>query len=681
MRPEILNPLFVSVRSFRGIGPKLFEWIRRLCGEQVIDVLWHLPASVHERQILKEEPITPVLATLKMTVTAHKIPKTRRQPCVVFGNSDFGEVQLVFFHYHASFLTDKLSIGQTVWVSGGMVKEDGFIKILHPDYIEREVDKIPVYEAVYPLKAGANGKVVRKLIDQIIPTLPDLPEEIEDGVVQKYQWPTWIEAVQCVHHPHRQEDLSPQNLARQRLAFDELLANQVALHLVRQHSKRQNGKQLPFQGKLVPLLPFSLTNAQKKCVQEIQDDLASAERMTRLLQGDVGSGKTVVALLAALQAVENKTQAVFLAPTDILARQHFSKIQELCSCLNVRVELLTAREKGKKREQILHDLKIGKIDILIGTHAVLEENVVFHNLGLAIIDEQHRFGVKQRVALAEKEKGVNVLVMTATPIPRTLALTAYGDMDISILDEKPKGRQPVDTRVMSLSQVDLLIERLKKNPTQVYWVCPLVEESERSDLMAAQKRYEALSQVFGGQVGLIHGKMKSEEKDAAMADFISGRTQILVSTTVIEVGVDVPSAGLMVVEHAERFGLATLHQLRGRVGRGQEKAVCILLHGRLSETARERLSVLRQTDDGFKIAEADLKLRGAGEVLGIRQSGAPLFKLADINEHAFLLMLANQEAQKILDKDPELKTSRGQALKNMLYLFKKDKEIHLLKAG
>ena len=459
------------------------------------------------------------------------------------------------------------------------------------------------------------------------------------------------------------------------------MANQVALHLVRRYNKKQSGKVLPQQDKLKLQLPFELTKAQQKCLKEIRDDLASKDRMTRLLQGDVGSGKTIVALLAALQAVENKTQAAFLAPTDILARQHFDKIQALCAPLKVKVELLTAREKGKKRDQILTDLKTGKIEIIIGTHALLEDNVVFHDLGLAIIDEQHRFGVKQRVALAEKEKGVNVLVMTATPIPRTLALTAYGDMDVSILNEKPAGRQPIDTRVMPLGQIDPLVERLKNNPTQVYWVCPLVEESEESDLMAAEKRYAALCQVFGNEVGLVHGKMKAAEKDAAMADFISGKTRILVSTTVIEVGVDVPSAGLMVVEHAERFGLATLHQLRGRVGRGQEKAVCILLHGRLSETARERLAVLRESDDGFKIAEADLKLRGAGEVLGIRQSGVPLFKLADVAEHAHLLMRANEEAQKILNEDPDLQTNRGQALKNMLYLFKKDKEIHLLKAG
>ena len=681
MRPDILNPMFASVSSFRGIGPKLGTWIGHLCGEQVVDVLWHLPTGVNKRPIIKQEPIEPTLATIQITITEHKIPKTRRLPCIVFAESGLGEVQLVFFNYHASFLSDKLAIGETIWVSGQMVKEGNTIKIVHPDYIEREREKIPTYETIYPLKAGANGKVIRKLVEQILPTLPNLPEEIDEKMLHDNHWPSWREAIQYVHHPKTLDDLSPLSPARRRLAFDELLTNQVALHLVRRYNKKQSGKMLPLQNKLHLNLPFELTKAQQKCLKEIQTDLASSDRMTRLLQGDVGSGKTIVALLAALQAIENKTQVAFLAPTDILAHQHFDKIKALCEPLKIKVELLTAREKGKKRDQILTDLKTGKIDIIIGTHALLEEGVVFHGLGLAIIDEQHRCGVRQRLALAEKEKGVNVLVMTATPIPRTLALTAYGDMDVSLLNEKPAGRQPIDTRVIPLSQIATLVDRLKENPTQVYWVCPLVEESEESDLMAAEKRYATLCQVFGDKVGLVHVKMKAAEKDAAMADFISGKTKILVSTTVIEVGVDVPAAGLMVVEHAERFGLATLHQLRGRVGRGQEKAVCILLHGRLSDTAHERLSVLRESDDGFKIAEADLKLRGAGEVLGIRQSGVPLFKLADMTAHADLLMLANEEAQKILNEDPDLKTKRGQALKNMLYLFKKDKEIHLLKAG
>ena len=681
MRPEILNPLFASVGSFRGIGPKLLSWLQHLCGGRVVDVLWHLPSGVNYRPKLMHIPVEPTLATLQINITAHKIPHNRKQPCIIYGESSLGEVQLVFFNYHASFLSQKLDVGQSVWVSGTFVKEGPFIKALHPDYIEADCHKIPDYEAIYPLKAGANGKVIRKLIEQIIPTLPDLPEEIAPDFMADNNWPSWQEAMKKVHAPKLLSDTVPQCVTRQRLVFDELLANQVALHLVRCHSKKQKGYALYFKNELKLNLPFKLTKAQEKCLKEIRLDLASEDRMVRLLQGDVGSGKTIVALMAALQAVENKTQVAFLAPTDILARQHFDKIKKLCAPLHLHVVLLTAREKGKIREQILSDLACGKIDILIGTHALLEENVVFNKLALAIIDEQHRFGVKQRLLLAEKEKGINVLVMTATPIPRTLALTVYGDMDVSLLDEKPLGRQSIDTRVVPLSQVKKLIDRLATVTGQVYWVCPLVKESEDSDLMAVEKRYEMLKQIFKNQVGLIHGKMKGPEKEKAMADFVSGKTKILVSTTVIEVGVDVPAAGIMIVEHAERFGLATLHQLRGRVGRGQEKASCILLYDRLSDIAKKRLEVLRQTDDGFKIAEADLKLRGAGEVLGVRQSGMQVLHLGDIADYTDLLFAADKMARQILDEDPNLETKHGQALKNMLYLFEKDKEIHLLKAG
>lgn len=681
MRPAILNPLFAGVSTFRGIGPKLSQWIQSLCGDRVIDILSHLPTGLNMRPILTAFPTQPTLATLKITVTNHKIPRVKRQPFVIDATSDIGDVQIVFFHYHAASLAKKLAIGETLWISGHFIPDEGTLKITHPDYIETEADKIPKIETVYPLKAGANGKVIRKLIAQILPTLPELPEEIDEQTLNNHNWPSWRNAVLSVHTPKQLDDLSPNSPARERLAFDELFTNQVALHLIRQHNKKQQGYALPAQNKIHLDLPFSLTKAQQRCLDDIRKDLESSQKMTRLLQGDVGSGKTIVALLAALQAVENRAQVALLAPTDILARQHFEKIRALCARANVQVSILTAHEKGSQRTQILADLKSGEIGIIIGTHALLEENVIFNKLGLAVIDEQHRFGVKQRLALGNKEPQSNVLVMSATPIPRTLALTAYGDMDISILDEKPAGRQEIETRVLSLSKITDLMAHLKDVCGQVYWVCPLVEESEKSDLMAAEKRYQDLQKIFGDKVGLIHGQMKPQEKEAAMDAFVNGRTKILVSTTVIEVGVDVPSAGIMIVEHAERFGLATLHQLRGRVGRGQEKAACVLLHGRLSATAKERLTILRNSNDGFKIAEADLKLRGAGEVLGIRQSGLPAFHFADIVEHADLLQLANKQAITFLTSDPDLQTKRGQALKNMLYLFGKDKEIHFLKAG
>ena len=681
MRPEVLNPLFASVENLKGIGPKLSQWIQKLCGSRIIDLLWHYPVAINQRLILNEVPSMPTLGTIKINITEHQLPRSSRQPYLVFATSELGEVQLVFFHHHSSFLSKKLAIGSSVWVSGQIIPENHTLKIIHPDYIEETPDKIPQIEAVYPMNAGISGKIIHKLIAQILPILPNLPEEINPDLIQQKNWPTWQQAICKLHTPTTINDVNPQSATHQRLAFDELFATQVALHLIRRYHKHQTGLALPLKNNLSLELPFNLTNAQERCLKEIRDDLASSSRMIRLLQGDVGSGKTIVALLGALQAIENKTQVAFLAPTDILARQHFATIQNFCKHLSIHIELLTAREKGKKRQQILDDLGTGKIQLIIGTHALLQENVNFQKLGLAIIDEQHRFGVKQRLILADKQVGTNVLVMTATPIPRTLTLTAYGDMDISVLDEKPAGRQPIDTRVLPLSQISILLQHLKNIDTQVYWVCPLVEESEKSDLMAAQKRFEELKKYFGENVGLIHGKMKAEEKEKAMSQFISKKTRILVSTTVIEVGVDVPSAGIMIVEHAERFGLATLHQLRGRVGRGQEKANCILLHGRLSPIAKERLSVLRNSQNGFEIAEADLRLRGAGELLGIRQSGLPLFHFADPLEHADLLALANREATLFLQNDPELQTNRGQALKNMLYLFGKDETIQLLKAG
>ena len=681
MRPKLLAPLFVPVENFNGIGPKLSSWIKNLCGPYALDVLWHMPTGINHRPLLKTKPILPQLGTLFLEITAHKVPRSRKLPCVISGTSTLGIVEIVFFHYHPSLLAKKLAIGKKVWISGKFSYEQDTIKVSHPDYIEDDLSKIPQNEVIYPLKAGANGKVIRKIIEQIIPILPNLPEEIDPIILKQHGWPSWQQAVKIMHSPQTQEDLALQQLARQRLAFDELLSNQIALHLTRRHNHQKPGQSLPFKNQINLNLPFDLTSAQKKCLQEIRNDLASNECMIRLLQGDVGSGKTVVALLAALQAIENNTQTAFLAPTDILARQHFEKIKNLCQTLPIEIQLLTSHEKGKKRQEILSDLTQGRIDLLIGTHAILEQNVTFKKLSFAIIDEQHRFGVKQRLSLANKEQGTNLLFMTATPIPRTLALTAYGDMDISVLNEKPKGRQPIDTRVIPLSQVETIISRLKSLSSQIYWVCPLVEESEESDLMAAQKRFQNLQKIYGEKVGLIHGKMKPEEKKQAMDRFISGDTKILVSTTVIEVGVDVPSAATMIVEHAERFGLASLHQLRGRVGRGQDKAICLLLHGRLSETGHKRLKILRDFDDGFKIAEADLHLRGAGEILGLRQSGLPLFHMANIEEHTDLLTLANQQAQKILTQDPYLTTPHGQAVKNMLYLFQKDTVINLLNAG
>ncbi len=436
---------------------------------------------------------------------------------------------------------------------------------------------------------------------------------------------------------------------------------------------------------LIEALPYSLTPSQTRAVAEIVADLAKPERMLRLLQGDVGSGKTVVALLACAAVIEGGRQAALMAPTEILARQHFNTITPLAAAAGIRVAILTGRERGRERSDILARLAFGEIHVLVGTHAMFQEDVEFRDLALAVVDEQHRFGVHQRLALASKGVAVDVLVMTATPIPRTLVLTYFGDMDVSELREKPAGRRPVDTRAVPLSRLDEIVEavgRALAEGRSVYWVCPLVEESENIDLAAAEDRFAALEQRFGAMVALVHGRMKGVEKDRAMARFAAGETRLLVATTVIEVGVDVPEATVMVIEHAERFGLAQLHQLRGRIGRGAEASSCLLLYKPpLGDSAKARLEIMRATEDGFRIAEEDLKLRGEGDVLGTRQSGMPGFRVARIHLHGKLIGPARDDASLILVRDPKLASSRGQALRHLLYLFERDEAIRLIRAG
>ena len=437
--------------------------------------------------------------------------------------------------------------------------------------------------------------------------------------------------------------------------------------------------------KIVAALPYSLTPSQARAIEEIDADLAKPERMLRLLQGDVGSGKTVVALLAAATVIEAGRQAALMAPTEILARQHLKTMAPLAEAAGLRLAILTGRERGAERADILARLAAGELDLLVGTHALFQDEVAFRDLALAIVDEQHRFGVHQRLALARKGEAVDVLVLTATPIPRTLVLTYFGDMDVSQLREKPAGRQPIDTRAVPLGRIDEVVAavgRALDRGERVYWVCPLVAESEVSDLAAAEERFAALKQHFGDATDLVHGKLKGADKDAAMGRFAAGETRLLVATTVIEVGVDVPEATVMVIEHAERFGLAQIHQLRGRVGRGRERSTCLLLYrAPLGETAKARIEILRETEDGFRIAEEDLRLRGEGDVLGTRQSGLPGFKVARIETHGPLLEPARKDAQLVLARDPTLTTERGEALRHLLYLFERDEAIRLLRAG
>jgi len=655
---------------------------------------WHLPVGLVDRR--HRPRIVDIrdgeIVTVEVQVGAHVAPRQKRLPYRVHVHDETGEMQLVFFNPHSEWLARTLPEGSTRVLSGKVEFYQGQPQMTHPDHIVslEELDGLPLLEPIYPLTAGVTLKPLQKAVKAAVALAPELPEWQDAAWLKAQKWEGWRGALHAAHHPDSAEALEPNARARARLAFDELLANQLAFGIVRLKMRKLPGRSIRGDGhlraKMLAALPFALTGAQVSALGEIDADMAATHRMLRLLQGDVGSGKTVVALLAMLNAVEAGFQAAMMAPTEILARQHFASLEPLCAAAGVRIALLTGREKGKKRDDILTALHEGGIDILVGTHALFQEDVGFKALGVAIVDEQHRFGVHQRLALQAKGGlGTDVLVMTATPIPRTLTLTAYGDMDVSRLHEKPPGRKPVDTRALPLERLDDVVTSLQRAlaaGAQVYWVCPLVEESDVIDAAAAEERYAHLREIFGDVVGLVHGRMKASEKDAAMARFAARETHILVATTVIEVGVDVPSATVMVIEHAERFGLAQLHQLRGRVGRGGDKSSCLLLYqSPLGETAAARIKIMRETEDGFRIAEEDLRLRGAGELLGTRQSGLPSFRLADMAAHADLLSAAYDDARMILDRDSELESERGKALRVLLYLFERDEAIRNLRSG
>ncbi|HIU52448.1 MAG TPA: ATP-dependent DNA helicase RecG [Candidatus Scatocola faecipullorum] len=693
MRPPVLFPLFASVNSLKGIGAKTAGFISRLCGNRVVDLIWHLPAALVDRtyapKLINARP--NVICTLKVRVIEHIPPQTRKQPYKVRCSDGTDDVTLIFFKAYPDSIQKNLPTGAERVISGKLESFNGQWQMSHPDYIVKpeEITSVLGVEPVYPLTAGITNKMLNKLMKQALAAVPTLPEWQDEPYLKATGWPSFNQALKLAHHPVKLTDLEPSDPARSRLAYDELLANQLALAIVRERVKKQQGREINGNGllrkKVLDALPFKLTSAQEKVLREIAADQASKFRMLRLLQGDVGSGKTIVALLTMLNAVECGTQAAIMAPTEILAKQHLETIQPLCDEIGVRAELLTGRVKGKARTQILEALAAGEIDILIGTHALFVEDVVFKDLACVIVDEQHRFGVHQRLALSNKGNKADILVMTATPIPRSLVLTAYGDMEYSKIDQVPEGRKPVDTRVMPVTKLDVVVAALQRKLTEgcrAYWVCPLVEESEKIDLAAAEERFSTLQQIFGNKVGLVHGKMKEKEKDEVMERFKSGAISLLVATTVIEVGVNVPEATVMVIEHAERFGLAQLHQLRGRIKRGFQASTCILLYSYpLSETSRQRLNTMRETEDGFEIAEKDLELRGGGEILGTRQSGFNEFRLADMNVHKNLLLTANKDARMMLELDPNLKTPRGEALRILLYLFERDDAVKTYLAG
>ncbi|MEH6403005.1 MAG: ATP-dependent DNA helicase RecG [Sneathiella sp.] len=697
MRPEVLFPLFRSVNTLKGIGPRMATFVEKLAGSHVVDLSWHLPSGMITRQ--ETEVLTPELSACQVVLTVkvldHTPSQNRRHPYRVSCEVGDEILTLIFFNGREQYLKQKLPTGQKRLIAGKLEQYGGEYQITHPDHILRldEENIIPIHEAVYPLTAGITNNAITKAIRQSLEILPDLPEWQDKPLLDREKWEGWYQCMKKAHTPESPADLEPTTSVRLRLAYDELLANQLALELVRRSMRRKPGRALVGTGSISNIirneLPYTLTGAQDSALDEILEDMSAGYRMLRLVQGDVGSGKTIVALLAIARALEAGAQCAFMAPTEILARQHLEAIQPFADAAGFKIALFTGRLKGKKRDALLDELKTGHIQIAIGTHALFQEDVVYDDLGLAVIDEQHKFGVHQRLALSAKGKpesgGVDVLVMTATPIPRTLALTAYGDMDVSTIGEKPPGRKPVETRAIEIERLDDVaagLARKLEGNERIYWVCPLVEESELSDLAAAEDRFVYLEALYPGQVGLVHGKMKAEQKEAAMNAFKSGAVNILVATTVIEVGVDVPEATVMIIEHAERFGLAQLHQLRGRVGRGGFAGNCLLLYaGPLGENQKARLNIMRETEDGFRIAEEDLKLRGAGELLGTRQSGLPEFKMADLQVHSRLVSIARDDARVFLENDPELKSERGQALRTLLYLFERDSAIKYLQSG
>jgi len=693
MRPQSLYPLFAPVTSLPGIGPRLGASVERVAGSKVVDLLWHLPNGIVDRRaapkIKDAKPDT--IATMVVRVDAHQKPPTPRLPYKVICSDETGFMTLVFFRAHDDYIQRALPIGELRAVSGRIEDFRGTVQMTHPDYIVPldELARLQAIEPVYGLTEGLSLKVLGKAARAALGKAPELPEWLDPHLLEAQAWHGWKAALLAAHNPQSVDDLTPGTPERKRLAYDELLATQLAVLLVRAQQRKQQGRSVKGDGllraKAIAALPYRLTESQHRALEDIYADMAGAHRMMRLLQGDVGSGKTVVAGLAMLNAIEAGAQAALMAPTEILARQHFKSLAPLAEAAGVELAVLTGRDSGKTRARITAGLADGSIAMVVGTHALFQDDVAFKDLAFAVVDEQHRFGVHQRMALSAKGERADILVMTATPIPRTLLLAVYGDLDQSQLTEKPAGRKPIDTRVVSLDRIDEVypaIRRAIADRAKVYWVCPLVDESELVDLAAATQRHAELVKLFGPRVGLVHGRMKGPEKDKVMAAFAGELLDVLVATTVIEVGVDVPEATVMVIEHAERFGLAQLHQLRGRIGRGARASTCLLLYqGPLGESARARLQILRETDDGFRIAEEDLRLRGGGELLGTRQSGLPAFRLADLAVHADLLPMARDDAKLILERDPDLSSPRGAALRHLLYLFERDEGVRLLRAG
>ncbi|MEM8577038.1 MAG: ATP-dependent DNA helicase RecG [Pseudomonadota bacterium] len=693
-RPERLFPLFASLETLPGVGKKTAQLMEGLGLTAPRDLLYTLPNTGIDRRLrpsLQGAPL-PGTYTVAVTIGAHSAASRKGGAYRIQVEDDALAFQLVFFRGTSQWYREQLPEGERRIVSGRVESFDGMAQMVHPDHIltEAEAGEIAEFEPVYPLTAGLTQKVMIRAARAALERLPELPEWIDPAQKAQAGWPDLAEALRAAHHPQSSGDLAATAPARMRAAYDELMAHQLTLALARARERARPGRSSAATGRhqrlVLASLPYTPTGAQQRAIAEIADDMAAPTRMNRLLQGDVGAGKTLVAFMALLVAVEAGGQGVMMAPTEILARQHLEGLQPMAEEAGVVLDILTGRDKGAERRAKLAALKAGDIQVLVGTHAVFSADVEFGDLRLAVIDEQHRFGVRQRLELGRKGAAADVLVMTATPIPRSLSLAQYGDMDVSVLDEKPPGRKPIRTVMVSTDRVDEVVDRLRAaiaEGRQCYWVCPLVDESEVSDLTSAEDRFKRLRAALGeGVVGLVHGQMSVPDKDAAMERFAAGETSVLVATTVIEVGVNVPNATIMVIERAESFGLAQLHQLRGRVGRGEAASTCVLLYqSPLNETGRKRLEVLRETEDGFVIAETDLEMRGAGDLIGTAQSGLPRFRIADLERQAGLMAIAQSDARALLEADPELTSPRGEAARLLLWLMRQDEAIRLMDVG
>jgi len=692
-RPTELNAFFTETTSLKGVGPRVAEALGRAMGTRLKDLLLTPPSSLIDRSYRPKisDAKADEICTFHVTVGQHIIPSNRNRPYRIRVFDETGNMTLTFFKARSDYLNRVLPEGSQRIVSGKTEVFNAELQMTHPDYIlsPENVDDLRLYETLYPLSAGLSQKVAGKAVIGALQRLPTLPEWLDKEMLTRQDWPSFHEALIRMHTPEHPIDIKIDAPPRLRLAYDEFFAKQLAMALVRENTRRAKGRALKSTGQYVDdvlgAAPFKPTGAQTHAFAEISADMTSPYRMARLLQGDVGAGKTFVAALACAQAAEAGVQVALMAPTEILARQHAQTLNTLLTLAGLTVEAVTGRDKGKSREALATGLEAGYIDVVVGTHALFQEKVEFKDLGLVIIDEQHRFGVHDRLKLTEKGCKPDLLVMTATPIPRTLALTAYGDLDVSKLDEKPEGRKPIETRILPLQRLDDVIEgvgRAVKKGDQIYWVCPLVEDSDLIDLSSVEDRHRQLTAIFGDRVGLLHGRLTAQEKESISQAFKRGSYDVLVATTVIEVGVDAPNATIMVIEHAERFGLAQLHQLRGRVGRSDKQSTCLLLYkGPLSVNSKSRLEIMRQSEDGFLIAEKDWELRGSGDLLGARQSGLPDYSLADLDKHQSLLETAVQDARFLAQTDPSLTSDRGQAARYLLYLFEQDFGIALMKAG